>query len=457
MPRFSNHRVVAVIAVLVLLTAACQKRPESTSAGPTTTAPTTTIDTPPETGGWIGGEPPWVGDDPVRSGETEGAGASLAADYAGDTGDVAAPTPSPEIVGGGNGPLTGGSVDDNEDLGAYLDYRERIIGLGIAFRELDPSGRVVIAVTGDNGLPVSGAEVVIQGDPTTTTLLTTADGTVLFHPVALAAGPGPYLVTVEGETVSAGPGDTVSLTLPRPGGVEGPVALDIMFLLDVTGSMDDEIAQLKATVSNVAARIGELPGSPDVRFGMTVYRDEQDSFLTRTFDLTDDIAAFDRALGEVVAAGGGDYPEALDEALTEVLSAPSWRDPATTVQLVFLIADAPPHVDRQVPVPYTDSMIDASRRGIRILPVASSGTDDQAEFVFRQLAQFTGGRFVFLTYGAGGRATGESTDISDLDYEELALDDLIVRQVAEELAALTGDPTVVPPTTATTTTAPPNQ
>ena len=59
--------------------------------------------------------------------------------------------------------------------------------------------------------------------------------------------------------------------------------------------------------------------------------------------------------------------------------------------------------------------------------------------MFRQIAQATGARFVFLSYGAGGAATGPSTDIDSTDYEELALDDLVVRLVAEEVAALTGD------------------
>jgi len=83
-------------------------------------------------------------------------------------------------------------------------------------------------------------------------------------------------------------------------------------------------------------------------------------------------------------------------------------------------------------------MLDAAARGIKIFPVSSSGTDDQAEFVFRQLAQFTGARYVFLTYGAGGRATGDGSSISERDYEELSLNDLIVRLVAEEIAALGG-------------------
>ena len=58
--------------------------------------------------------------------------------------------------------------------------------------------------------------------------------------------------------------------------------------------------------------------------------------------------------------------------------------------------------------------------------------------MFRQLAQFTGARYVFLTYGAAARATGGSTDITGIDYEEQSLDYLIVRLISEELEALTG-------------------
>jgi hypothetical protein len=220
--------------------------------------------------------------------------------------------------------------------------------------------------------------------------------------------------------------------------------------------MSDEIDRLKTSIDSVAARMSALEGSPDVRLAMTVYRDEGDAFVTRTYDFTPDVEAFRAALAEVVADGGGDYPEALDEAFAEAVDAPSWRDPATTLQLMFLVADAPPHVERQV-AGYDESIQSAVSRGIKVFPVASSESDDQAEAVFRQIAQATGARFVFLSYGAGGAATGPSTDIDSTDYEELALDDLVVRLIAEEVAALTGDPGVVPPPTPTTTTIPPQQ
>jgi hypothetical protein len=74
-------------------------------------------------------------------------------------------------------------------------------------------------------------------------------------------------------------------------------------------------------------------------------------------------------------------------------------------------------------------------RGIKIFPLASSGLDDQGEYIFRQLAQISSGKFLFLTYGAGG-APGDETPHHVDDYSVLSLDELVVRLVEEELAQL---------------------
>ena len=63
-------------------------------------------------------------------------------------------------------------------------------------------------------------------------------------------------------------------------------------------------------------------------------------------------------------------------------------------------------------MPYTESLAEAVGRGIKVFPVASSESDDQAEAVFRQMAAATGARFVFLAGGADGAATGAHTDIA---------------------------------------------
>ena len=443
MTKRTGARSAIVLLVMTLLLAACGS--DSTTTPDPDSPATTHVPR-----GWVDGEPDWG---PGGHSEAATDEAGVAATGSGDM--------DREVATGsetGGGPLRAGSVDDNERFEDYLAYLERLRDNGVELRDLDPTGRIVISVIGSNELPVAGAEVVItQGGTEVTRSRTVADGTTRFLPALHgAATDEPVEVSVGEVSTSADPDSAVTLEVDAPGGTEGPVALDVLFLLDATGSMGDEIDQLKTSIDSVSERIEALETQPDVRFGMTLYRDEGDDFVTSTYDFTGEVADFRSALADVVADGGGDYPEALDEGLADALTVPAWRDPASTVQMVFLVADAPPQVARDVTQAYPDSARDAVNRGIKIFPVASSSTDDQAEGVFRQLAQSTGARFVFLSYGAGGAATGEGTDIDSTDYEELSLDDLVVRLVAEELDHLTGTTTPVP-TSSTTTTTPPGQ
>ncbi|MBX3314585.1 MAG: VWA domain-containing protein [Actinobacteria bacterium] len=435
---------------MALLLVGCGSEPTAGPPGPTV----------PSAGrGWLGGEPEWQGGVAGGDGAASGAAADMAATEA-----MAGPgvddsvEPMPPVEGG----LRAGSVDDNAEFDDYLGYLDRLRDLGIELRDVDPTGRIVATVVGSNDRPVAGVAISVrQGGEELATVRTTADGTARVLP-KLYGGSADDAVELVAEdvAVSAAPGTDVTIDVDRPGGVDGPAAVDVLFLLDATGSMGDEIDRLKASIDSVSARIDALESQPDVRFAMTLYRDEGDAFVTASYDFTSDVAAFRKALADVVADGGGDYPEAMEEGLAEALAEPAWRDPASTVQLAFLVADAPPQIGRNVPTTYADSIRDATARGIKVFPVASSESDDQAEGAFRQVAQATGARFVFLSYGAGGAATGGNTDITSADYEELSLDDLVVRLVTEELDHL-GDGTGPTPTSttpqSTTTTNPPGQ
>ncbi|MCB0093631.1 MAG: VWA domain-containing protein, partial [Caldilineaceae bacterium] len=69
---------------------------------------------------------------------------------------------------------------------------------------------------------------------------------------------------------------TWTLTLvdaPAPGYSQ----LDLLFVVDATGSMDDEIAKLKSSMADVADQIDNLPERPDVRYGLVHYRDRGDA------------------------------------------------------------------------------------------------------------------------------------------------------------------------------------
>jgi hypothetical protein len=349
----------------------------------------------------------------------------------------------PEIESWANqaGPLRAGSVDDNQRWDDYLQYRLQAKEWNLELHDIDISGRHVIHILNEQGIPVLGASVQIADDQgrAVASMVTPADGRVLFFPAAYGASKeGNYELQASknGQTASLMLDESLHehrLTLATPSS-GSPVRLDVLFLIDATGSMSDEIQQLKDNMIRVSERIDAFGERPDVRFGMTIYRDRGDLFTSRTFDFTPDLASFTDALDEVIAEGGGDYPESLNEGLHDALHLPEWRV-AETVSLVFLIADAPPHLDYPQDYDYAQDIFTAVEHGIKIFPIASSGLDDQGEYIFRQLAQISGGKFLFLTYGAGGAPGDETTHHVD-EYSVLSLDDLVVRIVQEELANL---------------------
>ncbi|GJM38441.1 MAG: hypothetical protein DHS20C19_18080 [Acidimicrobiales bacterium] len=417
--------------------------------------------------GWIDGAPDSGDSDDSGDGDASTTG-GRSEELDAFVGDEAAPSsleppidPPPPT----NEPLRAGSINDADDVKGYLDYRDSIMSAGVQVRPLDVTDSTVFTVIGANGLPVLGAEVLIRDAVSSqadalVTLRTRADGTVRFLPGTLDSSPAVISVEVlvDGQVT---PVDDFTIGTPAvtveveaDGGFDGSVPLDIVFVIDATGSMGDEIDRLRDNMTSVAEQIDALPSSPDVRFGMTVYRDEGDAYVTRTFDLTDSLADFLDALDDVVANGGGDYPEAMDEALADAMELPDWRR-QEAVQLMFMLADAPPQVRRDVQQPYTRTATQAAELGMKIFPIAASGTDDQAEYAMRELAFVTGGRFVFLAYGGGDSATGSGTDITTQDFDELPLDQLVVRLVQDELATLTGTdpgdgettPTIPPPST----------
>jgi hypothetical protein len=347
--------------------------------------------------------------------------------------------------------LNAGEVDDNEKWDDYLSYRRNYTGPAIHDRDI--SERYVIDVVDGQGYPVMDAHVQIFIEGAGQSLYeayTYANGQVLFHPQTMV----PMIEQTSSFLVVASKDNAVAkFSMPRFNSQQGNQAaehwtaeldlrqqfdtinLDVLFLLDATGSMADEINAIQTTIFDVADRIDQLPGRQDVRFGLVAYRDRGDEYVTRTFDFEADVRDFSDNLERIEANGGGDYPEALNEGLQQALYNVQWRVEGT-VRLFFMIADAPPHLDYGKEADYAVDMETAASSAIKIFPIASSGLDDQGEYVFRQLAQFTQGRFIFLTYDSpsNGGQSGDITTHHVDSYSVNTLDDLLVRLVTEELA-----------------------
>jgi len=449
----TNKVAIALIAAAAILTScAGPSSTEHSASGPDTGGTTATITTAPADpgGGWLGGDADRGWGDSGSGGTGDRAVAEEAYSLRDDSAAASGTTKAAEPAAGGapaaaspttlapgdvvappqrSGPgLRAGSVDDNAAFSDYLKYRDEFRRLGIRVHDIDISVRHVVTVVDEAGQPLLGATVT-AGDQE---VRTGPDGrALLFGDIGGATVRwGESQAPVEFSQDSRD--HRVTLPVHRP---EGRAKLDVLFLIDTTGSMGDEIDRLKDSVRSVAERISGLPGKADLRLGMTVYRDRGDLFVTRTFDFTSSVDVFKAALAEVRAAGGGDTPEDLNAGLHQAVTAPAWRGD-DTVKLMFLIADAPPHLDYQDGPDYAADVRAAARRGIKIMPIASSGLDDQGEYVFRQLAQITMARFTFLTYGADGVSPGDHTDHHVSDYAVLALDDLVVRLVSDELRPL---------------------
>ncbi|HRJ44012.1 MAG TPA: VWA domain-containing protein, partial [Caldilineaceae bacterium] len=341
-------------------------------------------------------------------------------------------------------PVTAGVVDDNEQWNDYLDYRARHDYLQV--NERDISERITIQVWDERNEPVHDATVEIYGDQQQVifTGRTDAGGRLFFHPRALndRQRVQTYFVTASKGYVAqrqqfSRQESRWTITLIDPPSAER-TQLDLLFLVDATGSMSDEIEKLTNSIAEIADQIDGLPEQPSVRYSLVSYRDRGDAYVVKAEEFTSHLNLFQKQLSRLRADGGGDYPEALNEALHTALHNSDWTG-EDAVRLVILVADAPPHLDYQERFAYDTDMIEAVRMGVKIFPVGASGLDEQGEYIFRQMAQFTGGKFVFLTYEDGADASsGPGTETThDVDnYSVDTLDRLVVRLVREELAKL---------------------
>ncbi len=201
---------------------------------------------------------------------------------------------------------------------------------------------------------------------------------------------------------------------------------NIAFVVDATGSMGDEIKYLQEELKDVIAITSARNKDLKLRIGSVFYRDKSDEYLTRFIDFQNDPAPLMEFINAQSARGGGDYQEAVEDALTTALDSMHW-DSDARAKIIFLVLDAPPHDAAKVKM--QQLMRQAATMGVRIVPIVCSGVDKSTEFLMRALALATNGSYVFLTddSGVGGKHLKPTTD----DYKVELLNDLLQRVIAE--------------------------
>lgn len=211
---------------------------------------------------------------------------------------------------------------------------------------------------------------------------------------------------------------------PRP-----KIELDVQLVLDTTGSMGDELGYLQGEFDAIAARLHQKFPNVKPRWSLVVYRDRGDQYVTRHFDFTGDTSQFRKNLRAQSADGGGDTPEAVVEGLNAGMRQ-SWRGGADVAKVAFWVADAPTHPGEGRA--FASVVREARAKGVHLYPIASSDTDDVAEYQMRSAAQMTGGRYLFLTNDSGIGNSHAEPHIPC--YHATRLDHAIVRMLSIELS-----------------------
>lgn len=229
--------------------------------------------------------------------------------------------------------------------------------------------------------------------------------------------------------------------------------IQIMLVVDVTGSMGDEIDYLKAELDDVIHRIAAANEGAKIELALLFYRDNGDSEKLAYYDFVnvndpDGLALQARKLAAQIADGGGDTPEAVDEAL-QLAMEKSWNDSAAT-KIIFHVLDAPPHengdgTQNNYEKRFSSAVISAAEQGVRICPILCSGADTLCEYVMRQASIYTGGTSIFVTNHSGIGGDHLDPDIPDMVVEKL--NDLMVRLVNGYHAGVFAEPVEWQPNT----------
>ena len=221
--------------------------------------------------------------------------------------------------------------------------------------------------------------------------------------------------------------DDVNEVVLATAGIQ-PKNADILFVVDATGSMSDEIEYLKSELRDVIGRAEDLNNQLSLRVGAVFYRDEGDEYLTRVSPFSTNLQLTHAFINSQSAEGGGDYEEAVHTALSTAITQMNWSEVARA-RLMFLLLDAPPHHTDAIVNDLNEIIRNTAAKGIKIIPVSASGVNKDTEFLFRFFAAATNGTYVFITNDSG--IGGEHLEATVGEYEVELLNDLIVRLITK--------------------------
>ncbi len=197
--------------------------------------------------------------------------------------------------------------------------------------------------------------------------------------------------------------------------------IDVVFVLDTTGSMGGLIDAAKEKIWSIASSMASAQPAPIIRMGLVGYRDRGDEYVTRVVDLSSDIDTMYATLMQFTANGGGDGPESVNQALNEAVTRMSWSQEGNAYKVIFLVGDAPPHMDYQDDVKYPQTLALAADKGI-VVNTIQCGNASDAKQPWQQIASIGHGSYFNVDQAGSAVAIATPFD-ADLARLSAALDE----------------------------------
>lgn len=332
--------------------------------------------------------------------------------------------------------LTASEINDFAKWDLWNDMVTKVLNDQQTKWRLNPTGRYVVQAINDQKKPLVGAKVELIND-----------GNTIWHAVTDNTGKAELWGSIDGKNEKANiikinhKGKTKTIKSPtsfKQGinhiAFDAPCDIsntaEIAFVVDATGSMSDEINFIKRDLNKVIYNTKGLFDDINLRFGSVFYRDNGDAYLTKHSDFTSVLSEALVYIDEQSAAGGGDKPEAVDDALEVAINKLSWSDD-TRAKIIFLILDAPAHHADNNINKIQNQIKKAAKMGIKIVPVTGSGIDKSGEYLTRAMALGTNGKYIFLTNhsGIGHKHIDPTTD----EYEVDLLSKLLTQTIEQNL------------------------
>ena len=180
--------------------------------------------------------------------------------------------------------------------------------------------------------------------------------------------------------------------------------VEVVFCLDTTGSMGGLIEGAKQKIWAISNQIASGKPTPDLKIGLVAFRDKGDAYVTQVHEMTDDLDAVHAKLKTFQAQGGGDIPEHVNAALFDAVHKIKWSPDNKTLKIIFLVGDAPPHMDYTDDVKYPVTCQEAVKKGI-IINTVQCGNDSECTKFWKDIALKSEGSYVNIKQDGGVVAT----------------------------------------------------